>query len=364
MRICIDASSLLVRSAGVKNYVWHWMHAVSAAMPNNAVTAFPLLRQPGALNHERSLYSTAYTLPRLVLLKLANLGIPGLMDAIIGRADVFHASNLVRSLPNRGKLTATLYDMTAVLMPELHTAATRSAEAVFQEHILRHADGVIAISEASKWDAVRMLRLDERKVEVIYPGIDLRFFDAKPATRAKPYLLYLGTIEPRKNVDTLLDAWTSMPSEFFDTYDLLLGGATGWASERTLTRLAAGVRGARYLGYVPESELPGLVAGATVFVYPSLYEGFGFPLAQAMAAGRACVTSNVSSLPEVAGDSALLVDPKSPSEIRNAILRLVESELLRNELGNKARERAEQFTWTAAGLASAEFFTRICGQAS
>src|SRR3982750_1933835 len=108
MRICIDASSLLVRSAGVKNYVWHWMHAVSAAMPDDEVAAFPLLRRPGSLNHERSLYSGAYTLPRLLPLKLANLGMPGLIGAMIGGSDVFHASNLVRSLPSRTKLTATL----------------------------------------------------------------------------------------------------------------------------------------------------------------------------------------------------------------------------------------------------------------
>lgn len=363
MRICIDASSLLVRSAGVKNYVWHWMHAVSTAMTNDEVTAFPLLRRPGALDHEKSLYSTAYTVPRLLLLKLANIGIPGMIEAMIGGADVFHASNLVRSLPIRTKITATLYDMTAALMPELHTAATRVAEAAFHERILRRADSVIAISEASKRDAVRLLRLDEGKIDVIYPGIDLRFFDAKPTKRTKPYVLYLGTIEPRKNVDTLLDAWTSMPSDVRDENDLLLAGATGWASERTLERLAKGVRGARYLGYVPENDLPGLTAGATAFVYPSLYEGFGFPLAQAMAAGRACVTSNVSSMPEVAGDSALLIDPKSPSEIRNAIVRVIESESLRAELGGKARERARQFTWTAAGFASAEFFKQTCGQA-
>ncbi len=363
MRICIDASSLLVRSAGVKNYVWHWLHAVSAAMPDDAIAAFPLLRAPGALNHEKSLYSTAFTMPRLLTLKLANVGIPGLIDAMVGGADVFHASNLVRSLPNRSKLTATLYDMTAELMPELHTAATRSAEAAFHERILRRAHGVIAISKASKRDAIRLLRLDERKVKVIYPGVDLRFFDAKPTTRNKPYILYLGTIEPRKNVDVLLDAWTSMPSALRDATDLLLAGATGWASERTLARLAAGVPGAHYLGYVPENDLPALTAGAIAFVYPSLYEGFGFPLAQAMAAGRACVSSNVSSMPEVAGDSALLVDPKSPSEIRNAIVRLVESESLRNELGRKARERARQFTWAAAGFASADFFKQTCGQA-
>jgi glycosyltransferase involved in cell wall biosynthesis len=116
----------------------------------------------------------------------------------------------------------------------------------------------------------------------------------------------------------------------------------------------------RYLGYVPEQDLPGLTAGATVFVYPSLYEGFGLPLGQAMAAGVPSVTSNVSSMPEVAGDAALLVDPRSPAEMAAAVRRLLESPDLRAALGRNGRARAQRYTWENCARRSLEFFRRIC----
>jgi alpha-1,3-rhamnosyl/mannosyltransferase len=116
----------------------------------------------------------------------------------------------------------------------------------------------------------------------------------------------------------------------------------------------------RYLGYVPESDLPALTAGATVHVYPSLYEGFGFPLAQAMAAGVASVTSNVSSLPEVSAGSALLVDPRSQTELRDALLRLLTAPALRQELGERGRAyAAAHYRWPLIARRSWEFFERV-----
>jgi alpha-1,3-rhamnosyl/mannosyltransferase len=116
---------------------------------------------------------------------------------------------------------------------------------------------------------------------------------------------------------------------------------------------------ATYLGYVPEAELPGLVAGATLFVYPSLYEGFGFPVAQAMAAGVAVLTSNNSCLPEVAGEGALLVDPKSSNEIATGLARLLESEEQRKRIAALGRIRANRFRWERCAAESLEFFHRI-----
>ena len=113
----------------------------------------------------------------------------------------------------------------------------------------------------------------------------------------------------------MLDAWSSF--RLRGDFDLVIAGASGWSGEKTLARLASRPPGVRYLGYVPEDELPGLMAGASAFVYPSLYEGFGFPVAQAMAAGVPVITSNTSCLPEVAGEGALLVDPRSAGEIQS-----------------------------------------------
>lgn len=129
-------------------------------------------------------------------------------------------------------------------------------------------------------------------------------------------------------------------------------------SEETMARIRSE---ATYLGYVPEVDLPSLTAGATVFAYPSLYEGFGFPVAQAMAAGVAVLTSNNSSLREIARDGALLVDPKSPAEITRGLTRLLESESMRSEIARRGRARAEQFRWETCAERSLAFFRRIAG---
>jgi len=129
-----------------------------------------------------------------------------------------------------------------------------------------------------------------------------------------------------------------------------------WASEATRERIRTE---AVYLGYVPEADLPSLIAGAAVFVYPSLYEGFGFPVAQAMAAGAPVVTSNTSCLPEITGDAAALVDPRSAGEIAAALSRLLESETLRTQLSQRGRERAQRYRWETCAAQSLEFFRRI-----
>jgi glycosyltransferase involved in cell wall biosynthesis len=194
---------------------------------------------------------------------------------------------------------------------------------------------------------------------VIYPGVPEVYFGAQARPSEQPYILYLGAIEPRKNVDTLLDAWSGF--RLRSDFDLVIAGASGWAGEKTLARLAARPAGVRYLGYVPENELPGLVAGATAFIYPSLYEGFGFPVAQAMAAGVPVITSNTSCLPEVAGRGALLVDPRSASEIRAAMEKLLTSPALQQELGKAGMERAQrEYRWEICARKSLEFFGRVC----
>lgn len=358
MRICIDATSLLLRSAGVKNYVHHWMQSLKREAPEHEITAFPLLGEAGALDHERSMLSVWQTLPRIALLHAVNIRQSPVIDLVV-HADVFHASNLVRNLPSRTRLTGTIYDMTATLMPEVHTAGNVRAERSYAERVLKRADGLIAISESARDDAVRLLGLDQNKIVVAYPGIDERFFSAVPHRPAKPYVLFVGTLEPRKNIDTLLDAWLELPLELRQEHDLVLAGPTGWNSARTLDRIRSGIAGVRYAGYVPEAELPALTAGASVFVYPSLYEGFGFPPAQAMAAGIPVITSDVSSLPEVVGDAGILLDPRDSFAIRDAMQRLLLSPSERERLGAAARQRARRFTWQESARRSAALFGRI-----
>jgi glycosyltransferase involved in cell wall biosynthesis len=360
MQILIDATPLLLRSAGVKNYTYYWIQSLWEQAGNDRILTLPALARLGPLNHEDSIASPARTFLHLGRVFAANRA-PALpvLRWSMPKADVFHVSNQIRHPPKRLKLTATIYDMTTRLMPELHTPANIQADENVARNVFARASRLIAISENSRQDAARLAGLDAERIEVIYPGVPEVYFGAQARPSERPYVLYVGTIEPRKNVDTLLDAWENF--RFRDDFDLIIAGASGWAGEKTLARLAAKPRGGsvRYLGYVPEDELPGLTAGASAFVYPSLYEGFGFPVAQAMAAGVPVITSNTSCLPEVAGRGALLVDPRSAAEIQSAMEKLLTSPELRQELGAAGTERARrEYRWSVCARKSLEFFHR------
>jgi len=358
MRIEVDATSLLLRSAGVKNYTYHWInHLRAQARPGDSVTAFPFLRDLGALNHDGSNISELATLPRIATLYAVN-HLP-LIDQFVKGADVFHASNQVRKPPTRIPLTATVHDLTCWLMPELHTPANVRADKSFAGQILRRARGLIAVSENTRQDAIKLLGVKPESVHTIHSGISEAFFDAQPTPKQKPYILFVGTIEPRKNLDTLLDAYAALRPDLKDAYDLVVAGPAGWASEKTLARLSNHTPGVHYTGYIQEADLPGLTAGATVFAYPSLYEGFGFPIAQAMAARVAVVTSNTSCLPEVAGPGALCVDPKSPAELKKALETLLENAELRQSLATQGRAWAERYRWQTCAQQSWDFFKKI-----
>jgi glycosyltransferase involved in cell wall biosynthesis len=356
MIIVIDATSTLVRSAGVKNYVWHWVRHLLKQGAD--VRAFPFLDDLGGLDHEASALSRPATMARLGLIKSMNeIGFPPL-DWLIRGADIFHATNLLRRPPKRPKLTATIHDLTCWLMPEVHTPGNVKADREFAENIVARADGLIAVSENTRQDAIRLLGIAPDRIQTIYSGIAESYFEAVPSWRARPYALYVGTIEPRKNLDTVLDAWALMKPSLRGEFDLLIAGPRGWSSDQTFGRIE---REASHLGYVPEADLPGLIAGATVFVYPSLYEGFGFPVAQAMAAGAPVLTSNNSCLPEIAGDAALLVDPRSAGEIASSLTRMLESESLRTDLVARGRKRADLFRWEKCATQSLQFFRSVCG---
>lgn len=363
MRICIDATALLLRSAGIKNYLYYWMRALREHAPEHEISAFPLLGNVGALDHDHSNLTPLQTYPRIAVLQFINKIFGPAINLAVRMVDVFHASNQVHAIPNGVKLTGTIYDMTCMLMPQFHTPANVRAEIRHYDRVFKRADGLIAISESAKDDAVRLLKLDERRIRVIYPGIPERYFDGKPDIvkhpLKKPFVLFVGTVEPRKNVDTLLDAWEQLPISTRESHELVFVGPIGWAGNATVNRLRSGIPGVRVLGYVPESDLPGLTAAATIFAYPSFYEGFGLPIAQAMATGVPVITSNVSSMPEVVGDGGLLIDPQSTTELAAALQTLLTSPSQREELGRKGRELARRFTWKNSAVQSAEFFSRL-----
>jgi len=362
---------MLLRSAGVKTYLYHWLKAMQAMAPD-AVRTFLAPAEMDRLDHDGG--PLKHPAKIAALLALSRLP-ASFCDAAIPRCDVFHISNQLRRPPRKPKLTTTLHDLTTWILPECHTPAVVAADKDFAERVLKRADGIIAVSENTKLDAIRLLGLKPEKIQVIHLGVPDEYFHVTPEsikgirtafTLTKPYFLFVGTIEPRKNVDTLLTAWEGMPEDFRRRYDLVIAGMAGWRSEGTMNRLLQAKRdnkSIQYHGYVPETDMPALTAGAFAFVYPSLYEGFGIPVAQAMAAGRPVITSNISSLPEVAGDAALLVDPKSAGELAGAFLKMAESPDLSEQLGVAGAARARRYSWARAAELSLNFFRSVSGKA-
>jgi alpha-1,3-rhamnosyl/mannosyltransferase len=364
----IDATALLLRSAGVKTYTYEWVHALCRYPAAGVVRLFPFIDLPADYHHERSPLPYFATALRIAALHFGNIPHNPAWNLLGRNIDIFHCSNQCHNPPENTLLTATVHDLTCWLTPDFHSAANVKADAHYAERVLKRAHGLIAVSENSRRDAIRLLGIKEDRIVAIHPGIPPRFFDVTEAeverVRTKlqferPYVLSVGTIEPRKNTDRLLAAWQSLPGDLRDQFTLVFAGPLGWASDATIAALREGLNGVRYLGYVDEADLAGLTAGAAVLAYPSLYEGFGFPVAQAMASGVPVMTSNVSSLPEVAGDAAEYADPRSVESIRSALRKLLESPELRRELGLRGRRRAEDFRWDVCAARTWEFWNRL-----
>jgi glycosyltransferase involved in cell wall biosynthesis len=370
IRAALDASPLLLRSAGVKTYLHYWSRSLLRTAGVNRLFLFPHLDNGGTFTHEGSILPPGPTLARIAVLQSANYLGAWVSRLATPRVDVFHTSNQLRNPPRNARLTTTLHDLTCWLMPEVHSKGNVKVDRDFARRVIRRADGLIAVSRHTRDDAIRVLGISPDRIEVIYPGIADAFFTVTRTQASqtaakyglhKKYVLFVGTVEPRKNLDRLLQGWAMLPADCRAEFELVVAGPAGWGDPAVLQCLRGGLDGVRYLGYLPEADMPGITKGALAVAYPSLYEGFGFPVAQAMAAGVAVITSAISSLPEVAGDGALLVDPQSVGEIRSALEKVMTSPVTVEHLGRNGAERARSFTWENCARQSWAFFERVCG---
>lgn len=279
------------------------------------------------------------------------LGYPPL-ERYLGRLDVAHAPSLVYP-PSRAPLVATVHDLTVLKYPGAFPRKWRHFHARGLKLILRHA-GVILCDSRSTMDDLRSLTGNrDPRIRVVPLGVSppgevngeaMERVLAKYNLRAG-YILFVGTLEPRKNLFRLVKAYTALSGEERGRGgELVLVGAAGWMEEKEISRLRS-QPGVRWLGFLPQDELEAVYRGASLFVYPSLYEGFGLPVLEAMARGLPVVTSGTSSMREVGEGAALLVDPTDERELRRAMQRLMDDEGLREELACRGRERSAEYTW-------------------
>jgi glycosyltransferase involved in cell wall biosynthesis len=220
---------------------------------------------------------------------------------------------------------------------------------------LRRARRLVCNSRSTEADLVRLFPRAAGRTAVVPFAADPRFHEPGPADRiadvarrhgVEPgrYVMATGTLEPRKNLPRLIRAHGALPPELRGEHPLLIAGPRGWEEQEIVSALAGG-EGVLLAGYVPDDDLAALYAGCTVFCYPSLYEGFGLPVLEAMAAGAPVVTSQVSSLPEVGGDAVVYVDPEDETAIRATLERLLASPAERDDLAERGRRRAAEFSW-------------------
>ncbi len=273
--------------------------------------------------------------------------------------EVFHSPDMFRfplTSARRLALVVTIHDVIPLAFPQAVTRKHRWIWRGLLPLVVRRAARVVVDSQATARDLVERFPEARDKVRVVYLGVDARFAPSPPAQVASlrsrlglpsEYLLSVGTLSPRKNLARVFEAYAVLLREQGDVPPLVVAGQPGWLWQPVMERvrqlrLEAHVT---FCGFIPDQDLPALLTGASVFLLPSLYEGFGLPILEAMACGTPVLTSNCSSLPEVAGDAALLVDPADPAAIADGVRRLLANETDRGRLIRRGFEQARAFRW-------------------
>lgn len=286
------------------------------------------------------------------------------------KLDLLHATyTLPPALPCPG--IVTVHDVSFRLFPRAFSPRDRLVLALAVAHSVRVAARVITISESSRRDIVRLYRVPEARVTAIPLAAGASFQPVTGAVRLAEvrqrynvpadYILAVGNLQPRKNLPRLLQAYAELKRHDEAVPGLVLAGKALWR-ESDLYRMATalGLAGAIvFTGYVPDDDLVALYSGALCFVYPSLYEGFGLPVLEAMACGTPVIASATSSLPEVVGDAALLVDPLDVAELARAIRRLIDDDTLRARLRSMGRARAAYFSWADTARRTGELYVDV-----
>jgi glycosyltransferase involved in cell wall biosynthesis len=274
------------------------------------------------------------------------------------KVDLIHEPHYVLPPFVPCRAVVTIHDCIHLRFPQYlpHKGAHAYAR-IFLWTATHQADRIITVSEASKRDILQYFRIPPEKIEVIYNGIDERFWtppSEEDIHRVRErfqltnrFILYAGNIKPHKNLDRLICAFHQLRNEGFDDLKLLIIGdeISKYAALRRAVHRYKLHKHVRFLGFVSDQTLAALYRLAAVFVFPSLYEGFGLPPLEAMASGTPVVTSNVSSLPEVVGDAALLIDPYDPDAIADGIRRVLSDPALRDDLRARGLARAREFSW-------------------
>jgi glycosyltransferase involved in cell wall biosynthesis len=299
------------------------------------------------------------------------LRLPAPVEMVTGGVDIFYSPDFV--LPPTCRKTRTLltiHDLSFRYFPEAFVPSLRVYLKRVVPRSIARADLVLADSAHTRSDIISLFGAAPDKIQVLYGGVDHRFNpNPEPGERerlqsrygigVRPYVLSVGTLQPRKNYVRLIEAFAQVKTFKLADPQLLIAGGRGWLYEDIFAEAAKYGDLVRILGFVDDADLPSLYRSAALFVFPSLYEGFGFPVLEAMACGVPTISSNASSLPEVAGDAALLVDPLSVGALVEAMTGVLENAALSAGMISRGLVQAARFTWERGARQLVKTFERL-----
>lgn len=381
MRLLINAIPLLGQQTGIGNYT-RQIAKSALAMPSEVRTTFfygyysDKLREPAAESKANFIYSIKNlakkaTLIRRVCKKGVALG--NVAYNFIRRRNLdcyFEPNFLLLPAIRAARNVITVHDFSCFLYPQWHPAErVRQMETNLWKSVER-ADKIITVSESIRKQAIEQFGLDEKRLVVIPNGVDHSLFhimdeDVKRRARERydlpeNFILFVGTLEPRKNLSNLLLAYALLPHWLKLRFPLLLAGSNGWKNAEIMRLMRDQGRYVRFMGYMPENDLAALYGCASLFVYPSWYEGFGLPVLEAMACGCPVLASTDPALMELANGAALHTPAAEVEKMRNVIHEMLEDEKLRRELAQKGLAQAARFDWRKSASDHLRLFRDVC----
>lgn len=379
MKIGIDASCAIYEKAGIGKYTYNSVqHLLKVDRQNEYVLFFNFFRHrsdrireiDGLVKGAKAKFSIQVSnFPGLLKdwLTLSDLPLNRIFTQEI---DIFHAPYFA-SIAKTGfaKQIVTIHDLAFLKYPE-HAGTKLSNYYLKRTKLaINNSQKIIAVSRATEQDLVEMLGVDPKKIKVIYEASAAEFKPQKDQNKIRyvlakyhlppEYILSVCTLEPRKNLVRLVQAYAQMPHQM--QYKLVLAGGNGWNNQSLLDVIADLNLKTKVImpGYIDQEDLPTLYSAAKVFVYPSLYEGFGLPVLEALSCGTPVITSETSSLPEITGRAAILVNPYKEEQIAYALKNVAGSEKLQKSLSERGLKRAKQFSWEKSAVETIKVYQKL-----
>ncbi len=371
MKIGIDGSGAMGAQTGVGNYIYKLIKHLSMTDNNDYLVYLNSFR-PGKINPFGNGYHVAKNrIPAKIQRLLHNhLKIP--IEPFTGNIYIFHGPNYFVPPTRKARTIVTVHDLTFEFFPE--TMIGRDA-AYYKKYVpmsMQKADHILTISNSSKKDLIERFKVPEDKISVTYMAAGSNFAPISNKDVIKSvlekyklpssFLLTVCTLEPRKNLVTLVKAMSALRKNKKNEQKLVVVGGSGWKNDELFKQISElGLENdIIFPGYIGQEDLPALYNACSLFLFPSLYEGFGIPPLEALSCGTACICSNSSSLPEVVGDGAILIDPLNADEWAQQIEFLLDNPSKIDELSEKGLQQAKKFSWGKTARETLAVYEKIC----